>query len=166
MSIDAILHAMDQWPLAAAIRGESEGTEWLFPICEAAHVVALAMVFGTILAVDLRLVGIASRATRVTALVRELLPWTWGAWCLAALFGGLMFLSHPVTYAHNLPFRAKFVAMALAAINMGVFHAGAFRRVADWDTGRPPPAARLAGALSITCWCSVILFGRLIGFTL
>jgi hypothetical protein len=46
------------------------------------------------------------------------------------------------------------------------FHFGAFRRVADWDDVLPPPsAARQAGALSISLWIIVIVFGRWIGFT-
>ncbi len=166
MSIDALLEAMDKWPLSAVIRGDSGATDWVFPILESAHVVALAMVFGTIVVMDLRLLGWAARGTRVTTLVRELLPWTWGAWCLAALLGGLMFLSHPLDYAHNLPFRLKFACMALAGLNMLAFHAGAFRRVAGWDAGAPVAAARVAGGVSLLCWSGVVLCGRLIGFTL
>lgn len=166
MSIHTLLEAMDRWPLAQLVRGDSGASDWLFPILESAHVAALALVFGTILVVDLRLLGLSARGTRVTTLVRELLPWTWGAWCLAAVFGALMFLSHPLDYARNLPFRLKFAAMALAGLNMLAFHAGAFRQVARWDAGPPPAAARVAGGVSLLCWTSVVLCGRLIGFTL
>ena len=40
-----------------------------------------------------------------------------------------MFLSKAVTYADNFDFRMKFIFMALAAVNMLVFHFGAYRRV-------------------------------------
>jgi hypothetical protein len=52
----------------------------------------------------------------------------------------------------------------LAGLNMLVFQLVTFRGVATWDADRPPPAARAAGTLSIVLWCSVIGFGRWIGF--
>lgn len=166
MSMDTLLGAMDRWPLAALVRGDSGASDWLFPILESAHVVALALVFGTILVVDLRLLGWSAREARITTLVRELVPWTWGAWCMAALLGGLMFLTHPLDYAHNPAFRFKFAAMALAGLNMLAFHAGAYRHVERWDAGPPPAAARIAGGISLLCWSGVVLCGRLVGFTL
>jgi hypothetical protein len=36
--------------------------------------------------------------------------------------------------------------------------------VANWDTGRAAPAARLAGIISMLSWIGVIAFGRWIGF--
>ena len=66
-----------------------------------------------------------------------------------------------------LEFQLKFLAMALAAVNMLVFHFGAYRSVAQWDTAQvPPAAARRAGALSLALWIAVIFFGRWIGFTI
>ena len=125
----------------------------------------LTVVFGSIAMVDLRLLGWTSLGTSIARLTEETLPWTWTAWVLAAIAGSLMFMSKAVTYAGNLDFRMKFICMALAAVNMLVFHFGAYRRVADWDMGRPPAAARLAGGLSLTFWLAVIFFGRWVGFT-
>jgi hypothetical protein len=52
----------------------------------------------------------------------------------------------------------------LAGINMLYFQFVTFRSVQSWDTGRPIPAARVAGGISLTLWCLVIGFGRWIGF--
>ncbi len=91
--------------------------------------------------------------------------WTWTAWVLSAITGTIMFMSKAVTYYGNLQFRMKFVFMALAAVNMLIFHFGAYRKVAQWDTSVPPTSARVAGALSIGFWVAVIFFGRWVGFT-
>jgi hypothetical protein len=57
--------------------------------------------------------------------------------------------------------------IVLAGVNMMIFEFITVRGVEKWNLDRvPPPAARLAGALSITCWLLVIGLGRLIGFTL
>jgi hypothetical protein len=165
VSIAALLTAIESWPLSAALRGETPGTEWLFPITETLHVMALTIVFGSIAMVDLRLLGIASRNSTVSRLSDEVLPWTWSAWGAAAVFGSLMFMAKATTYAGNLQFRLKFVCMGVAALNMLVFKLGAYRHVERWDSGEPPVSAKLAGGLSLALWIGVVFFGRWIGFT-
>ena len=64
-------------------------------------------------------------------------------------------------YVHSQLFMAKFVLMALATVNMVVFHMGAYREAASWDKALPTPTgARVAGALSLILWIGVIVFGR------
>ena len=165
MNLHAILIFLQELPLAGAVRGDTPGTEWLFPIVETCHVLTLTVVFGSIMMVDLRLLGWTSRRASISRLTEETLPWTWTAWVLAAITGSMLFISKAVTYAGNFEFRMKFICMALAGVNMLVFHFGAYRKVADWDMGRPPTAARLAGASSLASWIAVIFFGRWVGFT-
>ncbi len=165
MNLHSILLFLQELPLAAAVRGDNPGTEWLFPIVETCHVLTLTLVFGSIVMVDLRLLGWTSPGTSISRLTRETLPWTWTAWLLAAITGSTLFISKAVTYAGNFEFRMKFVCMALAGVNMLVFHFGAYRTVANWDMGRAPTAARLAGGLSLAFWIAVIFFGRWVGFT-
>jgi hypothetical protein len=165
MTMLGFLSAAEHTSLAAAMRGEIGG-EWLFPIVETLHVISLAMVFGSIVMVDLRLVGAASRNSAMSRLSGEVLPYTWGAFICAVVTGTLLFISKAHVYFYNLQFQLKFLCMLLAAMNMAVFHFGTYRRVLEWDDRHPPPrAARLAGALSIALWIGVIFFGRWIGFT-
>jgi hypothetical protein len=165
MSIDALLQSIQASPVAAAIRGELPGTQWLFPIVETLHVMALTLVVGSIAMVDLRLLGIVSRTMPVSRLSKEVLPWTWSAWCVAAVFGSLLFTSNARVYAGNLQFQLKFTCMALAALNMLIFQFGAFRHVERWDFGEPARSAKVAGALSLLFWIGVVFFGRWVGFT-
>jgi hypothetical protein len=166
VNLDTIFTSVETWPISAAIRGAGPaGTEWLFPIIETLHVMALTIFMGSIAMMDLRLLGVASRSSRVSMLAKELLPVTRTAWCLAAIFGSLMFISKARTYAGNPQFQLKFVCMGLAAANMLVFHLGAFRHVNTWDTGGPPRSAKIAGALSLALWIGVVFMGRWTGFT-
>jgi hypothetical protein len=166
MATPGILLALQDTALAAYVRGDVAGAEWAFPIIETVHVLALATVYGTIVMVDLRMLGLVSRDARVSRLTGELLPWTWTAFAVAVCSGALLYMSKAGTYWNNPQAQAKFVCMGLAGVNMLVYHFGTYRRVADWDTALPPPsAARLAGALSIALWTAIIFFGRWIGFT-
>lgn len=140
---------------------------WVFPIVETIHVLSLAAVFGSIAMLDLRLLGITSRDGAVSTISHEVLPLTWIAFAVAALSGTLLFMSNASAYAANLQFRLKFLFMALAAVNMLAFHLGAYRQVSQWDHQLPPPnAARIAGALSILLWLTIIVFGRWTGYTM
>jgi hypothetical protein len=166
MTVPGFLLAAEHTSFAAAMRGGEFGWEWLFPIVETLHVIALAMVFGSVVMVDLRLAGATSRNSAVSRLSSEVLPYTWGAFSCAIVTGTLLFVSKAHVYFYNLQFQLKFLCMFLAGVNMAVFHFGAYRHVLEWDQRHPPPpAARLAGALSIALWIGVIFFGRWIGFT-
>jgi hypothetical protein len=167
MNVDvaSILETIESWPISSAMRGELPGSDWLFPIVETLHVMAFTLVVGSIAMVDLRLLGLSSRDSSISRLSEEVLPWTWIAWSLAALFGSLLFMAKAHVYAGNLQFRLKFVCMALAGVNMLVFHFGAFRQVARWEMGELPISTKVAGALSMLLWIAVVFFGRWTGFT-
>jgi len=86
MSLEELLDRIQGSSLAAAVRGDS-GWEWLFPNIETCHVLALALVFGSIVMVDLRLLGITSRDSPVSKLAAECLPYTWIAFICALITG-------------------------------------------------------------------------------
>jgi hypothetical protein len=166
MATPEFINTIQATALAGWIRGDEAGAEWVFPIIETFHVFSLAVVFGSIAMVDLRLLGITSRSSAVSKLEAEVLPWTWVAFTLAAITGSLLFLSKADTYYNNFETRMKFLCMVLAGVNMAVFHFGVGRRAASWDHTLPPPlGARMAGAISLLLWAGVITFGRWIGFT-
>jgi len=159
------LTALESTRLSAAIRGEFDWP-WSFPIIESLHVIFLALVFGSIAMVDLRLLGLSSRASGVSNLSTEVLPLTWVAFLGAVISGTLLFISKAHVYFYNLQFQLKFLCMFLAGVNMAIFHFGAYRRVLEWDHSLPTPgAAKFAGTASIGLWIAVIFFGRWIGFT-
>jgi hypothetical protein len=165
MDIDSLVAAIHDMTLSGAIRGDIPGTEWLFPIIETIHVLCLTVVFGSIAMVDMRLLGLAGTRVPFRTLYRELIPWTWGAFVGAVVFGTILATGKIEDYAHSPIFLAKFVLMALAGVNMVAFHAGAYRDAARWDDTLPTPlTARVAGALSLVFWIGVIFCGRWTGF--
>ena len=140
---------------------------WMFPTIETIHVIALVTVIGTIALVDLRLVGVKGHALRVSQLAKDTLPWTWGAFALAAITGSLLFISKASSYMINPYFLWKMALMALAGINMMYFHLTTWRTVTHWELDPSfPTAAKIAGWLSLFFWLVVVFCGRMIGFTL
>jgi hypothetical protein len=162
VDFSAFLKSLEDSGLAMSLRGSL----YYFPFIESVHVMALGVVFGTILVVDLRALGVASTNRPFTRLSSELLRITWGAFAVSALTGSLMFVTNARVYAHNTAFLIKMVLLAIAGLNMAVFHLTAGRSVASWDQApAAPKAGRITAAASLALWLGIILAGRVIGFT-
>jgi len=139
----------------------------LFPLIESIHVLAICLVVGSILAVDLRLVGFAWVSRSVREVARGILPLTWGAFVVAVASGGLLFISNAAKYLGNGFFVTKMFLIAAAGLNMLIFHYVTARDASVWDhQARLPLPARLAGGISIALWVAVVACGRWIGFTM
>ena len=163
MALQAVWQAVADWPLSQYIAGSS----WAFPILETTHVIAIVVVFGSIAVMDLRLLGLASGASRVTEVSNDTLPWTWGAFGVALISGSLLFVSKATDYAVNPYFAWKMVLILVAGVNMAIFHIFTWRSVGTWDSNSAlPSGAKLAGGLSLFLWVAVVFLARAIGFTL
>ena len=142
---------------------------WLYPSVEVVHLVGIALLFGSIVVLDLRLLGL-SRHIPVRVLARHVLPWTAASFLLIIPSGLLMFLAHASEFVESEVFILKMLLIMAAGLNAVLFHTITFRTADVWDTEEmrrlaPPPSARLAGALSVLLWISVIACGRLLAYT-
>lgn len=162
MDLSGWFKSLEQTGVATGIRDSL----YIFPVIESIHVMALAVVFGTITIVDLRLLGVASTHRPFGRMSSELLRITWGAFVVAALTGALMFITNARVYADNTPFRVKMVLLAFAGLNMALFHLTAGRSVARWEKAPSTPGiGKVTATVSLTLWIAIIFAGRVIGFT-
>ncbi|MBY6264400.1 hypothetical protein EI613_21130 [Azospirillum sp. 412522] len=137
---------------------------WLYPLVEVLHILGLALLVGSIAAFDLRLMGLHARLP-AGALSRLLLPVAVVGFVLVVPTGILLFISEATALARNPAFLVKMGLMVAALGNIALFHRGAGRRILDWGGGgRPPPAARVAGSVSLLLWVGVLASGRLIAY--
>jgi hypothetical protein len=138
---------------------------WLYPIVEIVHLAGIALLFGSIAVLDLRLLGLG-RALPVRRLASHVLPWSAAAFLLIVPSGLLMFIAHAGDFIQSNVFVLKICLILAAGANAAILHAGALRGAAGWDVERmPPPAARIAAGLSLALWVSVIACGRLLAYT-
>jgi hypothetical protein len=171
-----VLHDLFNWlqTVPGATNGDPDtswatqlaGTMYLWSLIEATHVITLMLFAGTILIVDLRMLGLAFRTTPCSTLNNKVLPLTIAGFVVLAITGGLLFASAPLKYYHSVWFRAKMIFLVVAAINIFWFHYRTQKSIARWDEQASPPAGvKLAAAISLSSWILVILFGRMIAFT-
>jgi hypothetical protein len=152
---------LEKTPFAAAMRNSS----WLFDITETTHTLGIILVAGTILLVDLRLLGLGLKKERVSEVVERIVPWTLSGFAFMVLTGGWLFASEARKLYHSPAFRIKLVLLALAGLNALVFHLTVYRGSADWDELKVlPQRARLAGMVSLILWICIIAAGRSIAY--
>jgi hypothetical protein len=150
---------VENWPIS----WEIGGTFW-FPLLESIHVIAAAFVVGSILTVDLRLLGFATNKYPISTLSKELVPWSWAAFVLATVTGSGMFITRAASHVVNPAFQWKVFLLALAGINMAYFHFYIYKQIARWDTALLTPIKlKIIGGLSLFLWCGVMLAGRWVG---
>ncbi len=147
------LGALENLPVIVALRESTLA----YPLVNALHIIGVALLFGSIVPLDLRLAGWRREAPAVDSLARLLLPVAMFGFLLAACAGLLLFATDARAYVASPLFQAKMVLIATALAN-----ALALRRI-DW---RQEPSRRvaLAAAASLLLWLSVIILGRFIGY--
>lgn len=137
---------------------------WLYPAVEIVRIAGIALLVGSIVILDLRLLGV-SRSLPLRRLAAHILPWSAASFALIIPSGLAMFVAHASDLMGNAVFPLKICLILLAGANAGIFHAGVFRSVAQWDVDvMPPLAARVSAALSLLLWISVIACGRLLAY--
>lgn len=146
------------WPGAVWLQGS--GTAYLF--VNAAHILAVGLLVGAVLPLDLRLLGFF-RAVPLAVIGPFLQRVAVTGVVLAMLTGLWLFSVRPRDYAGNPAFLAKMALLVLAFGNVAIQHVGGRFRVAT-TAEVVPPAARIAAGVSASLWIAVLIAGRWIGF--
>jgi hypothetical protein len=137
---------------------------YAYPVTEAVHIAGLALLFGSIAIVDLRLLGLGRRIP-LTALVSFAVRWSLAGFVVAALSGLLMFSAHAAEFLTQPVFQLKMGLILAGGINAAALHTGPLRAAGAYDVGLPPPPrVRAAAALSLALWLGVIACGRFLAY--
>jgi hypothetical protein len=138
---------------------------WAYPGVEIVHIAGLGLLFGSIVVVDLRLLGLG-RGVSASKLATLAVPWTLVGFLMALFSGLLMFSAHAEDFLGNRVFLVKMSLIFVAGMNALWLHLGPFARARAWDVGGVPPVVvRVAGGVSIVLWLCVIACGRLLAYT-
>ena len=136
-------------------------SEVAFPLTEAIHLIGLGVSVGTIMWVDLRLLGLGMRRERVADVIIRLEPWAIGGFFVMFISGLALFLGKPENYYTTLAFRIKMALIPLAGLNVLFFHKAIYPHVAEWDQRMVVPwPGRVVGVVSMTLWLAIIIAGR------
>jgi hypothetical protein len=130
----------------------------LFPVIQSVHIIGLTILVGTIFLVDLRLLGIGRGNYAARDIASVMAPWTSAGLLAMLVTGPLMFWSDLTRYLNNPAFVLKMGLLAVALGGHFTLHRSAVRDGTWLNVTRQ----RLAAALSLLLWSSVVVAGRAI----
>ena len=134
---------------------------WMFPVIEAVHLLGLCLLGGTVLTVDLRMLGLGLRRQTIGELAGYLRPWLVGAVGLMLVTGVLLFLSEAVKCYYSQSFLVKMITLPVALVFTFTVRAW----IAAAGGLQASARTRLAAAVSMLLWFTVAAAGRWIGFS-
>ena len=156
---------MFQWIERTNVGTSIRESNYAFVIIVGMHALGLAASVGIVLWFDLRLLGWTMREQRVSEVYRSLAPWMLGGFAIMFATGLLLFWAQAGRCYQNGYCHTKIPLLLVPAINALIYHRMTKRGISKWDADPvPPPAARIAGAVSILSWATIIVLGRQIGF--
>ena len=149
------LAALEGWPVAAALRGG----RWSYAAVNAVHILGIALLFGAVTPLNLRLLGLWRRVPR-EALARVLVPVAATGLALAVAAGLVLFSLRAREYAGIGFFQAKLLLVATGIAGALLLHRAHGLVLRD----APDAVLRRHAVVSLVCWTGAILCGRLIAF--
>ncbi|MCA6114314.1 hypothetical protein J6524_05135 [Bradyrhizobium sp. WSM 1738] len=134
----------------------------LYPAVEILHIFGFVILVGSILALDLRLLGLG-RTIAIQPMAQLLLPLARFGFVLAISMGFLLFSADASHVVKNPAFQAKFVLIAAALVNIVIAHAIPWRDASRWGD-KASSGAKATALTSILLWLGVVCAGRLIAY--
>ena len=154
---------MHSWfvALAHSTLGQAMQTsKWGFALVETVHLLALAVLGGSVLVVDLRLLGVILKRESARTIGRDLSRLLLGSLALL-IFSGIALLSEEALKCYYSPaFRWKMALLAAAVLFYFTLHR---RALLHTDKDEPNLWSRAAAILSLALWLGVGVAGRAIG---
>ena len=150
-----------EWCEATWIGNAIRDSLWLFPVVEAIHLLGLCVLGGSILVLDLRMLGTGLRNTPISQLARDVKPWLVGSVVVMLLTGTALFASEAIKCYYNTSFWVKITTLPFALL----FTFTVRQRIAQVAGMQTSAGTRLVAVASIGMWFTVAAAGRWIGFS-
>jgi len=136
---------------------------WMFPLMETIHFVALTVLFGSLLVIDLRVLGVGKFINMKESM--KFIPVAMIAFAFNLLSGIAFLAADPFTYFPNMGFQWKMGMIAIAGLNALWFWFGEHEELSALADGADAPfRAKVIAAVSLFIWVVVIVLGRMIPY--
>lgn len=136
------------------------------PIIQTVHILGISVVMGSIVLLDLRILGLAVPSQNMSEMTRRVMPWLW--WALASNFvsGAFFLFGRPNRYFNNPVFGWKVSFLIPAILLTAVFYYLSKRQENYWElNSRRKWTAKSLALLSLGLWIMVAMAGRWIAYS-
>ena len=142
-----------------------EHNAWAIPTIQSIHIVGIAIVMGSVLMIDLRILEWAGMDQTLRQTIRRFGPWLTGSLWLLLATGILMVIGEPVRELVTFSFWLKMALVATGTVVAAIFQAALRRHEQQWeDTLVRRPSIKGLAILTFLIWACVIVLGRLIAY--
>jgi hypothetical protein len=160
--VEPVLAWLEGSALGHAVRASGV---WTYAVLNLAHILGIASLFGAVLALDLRMVGLW-RTIPLGAVARPVVPIAAAGFCVAVASGLCMLSTNGTEYVGN-----PFLPIKFTAIGAGLVNVAVVSRLTAWQgrdagplTARGERQLAIAGSISLVCWLTAVSAGRMIGY--
>jgi hypothetical protein len=142
-----------------------EHNSWTIPAIQSIHIVGIALVMGSVLMIDLRILGWAWLDQTLRQTTNRFGPWLTGSLCLLFVTGILMVIGEPVRELVTLSFWLKMALVALGALVATIFQSTLRRHEQQWEERLVHRRSiKVLAILTFLVWVCIIVLGRLIAY--
>lgn len=139
---------------------------WIVPTSQSIHIVAMAVIFGCAITIDLRLLGLSRTGRPISLLTRSLVPWIYGSLVVSLITGVIQTIIEPLRQFVTPAYWAKMLMIVLVFSLTVWFDRSVRRDPVRWDARPSRPRSAWAFALlSLLLWVGIIACGRFIAYT-
>ena len=149
------------WCESSSLGEAIRASKWLFPAIESFHLLALAVIGGAVLIVDLRLCGLGLKREPISQLWNDSRPWLLGSYAVMIVSGLLLFTSEATKLYYHDAFWVKMSSLLLATL----FTFTILRKVVTAEPDVSPLRRKAVALVSLILWTGVGVGGRWIGFS-
>jgi hypothetical protein len=158
-----MLDALMEWLVSTPINGLVLNYAWSWPTLESLHFLALCTLMGSLLIMDLRLIGF-NRIIPLQA-VHSLMPVAIVSFAINLITGVGFLFGDPHTYFANWAFWFKMALILAAGLNFLVYYVTVEPKLVTLGPNDSTPAlAKIVGLLSLVFWFGVLSYGRLLPY--
>jgi hypothetical protein len=138
---------------------------YMYGWIESLHVITLTVSLGMLIVIDLRMLGLWLKDVPASKIAERLDRPMLIGFSIMVVTGVLLYVGIPIRTTQSLWFRIKVILLVAAFINAWLFRKHMQASAGTWDVAAVPPRrTRIAAALSLTLWASVVTCGRFIAY--
>jgi hypothetical protein len=138
--------------------------EWIIPTLQSIHIIAIAVVLGSVFMIDFRILGWAGRDQTLTETTERYGPWlSWGLFVLLVT-GAAMIVGEPARQLLAVSFWLKIGLVAIGTGTVVCVRRSIARRGNEWETVASRPAIRALAIVTLLIWACIVVLGRLIAY--
>lgn len=160
------MQAIIDWLYGTSVSASIRDIIWVVPLVQSIHILAIAVIVGSVLVTDLRIAGVVATDESPATVIRRYLPWMWSALVVLLLSGSIMVVGEPDRVLANQVFWIKMTLVLLACALTLAFRRPMLSEAFRLDHARWARLAKPLAWVSLGVWISVIICGRWIAYVI